>query len=381
SIRWFNFNSDDGGKQKERAVPGLTPFMEILKSFLLINGASVKADLKLSSITLDDNKEFECEVQIPSDDEGKLIDATRLIVLVAPSPPICKIEGKAEYGQNINITCKSEEGSPAPTYKWQSRDVRNALRAPWPRTTDKGGILSLYNISKETSGFYVCTSSNKIRSATCNITLTVMPRNVTISTKLIFLSSLFDCLLFIGNDGDKEVVENGGGRSIDGKGSPRDSRVSKPVERQDDYEERSERNYDRHSDYDDRSSDYNDRRSECNNRRSDYDNRRSINDDRSSDYDGHSSYYDDRCSDYDDHRSDYEDRRSDYNDRRSDYDDHRSDYDDCRSDNNDHRSDYDDHRSDYDDRRSDYDDRHSNYDDRHSKHSDRYERYDDDRRF
>uniref|UniRef100_A0A3Q2CQS6 Ig-like domain-containing protein n=1 Tax=Cyprinodon variegatus TaxID=28743 RepID=A0A3Q2CQS6_CYPVA len=143
-----------------------------------VNGASVKADLKLSSITLDDNKEFECEVQIPSDDEGKLIDATRLIVLVAPSPPICKIEGKAEYGQNINITCKSEEGSPAPTYKWQSRDVRNALRAPWPRTTDR--ILSLYNISKETSGFYVCTSSNKIRSATCNITLTVMPPSMNV---------------------------------------------------------------------------------------------------------------------------------------------------------------------------------------------------------
>ncbi|XP_015226703.1 PREDICTED: cell surface A33 antigen-like [Cyprinodon variegatus] len=312
-----------------------------------VNGASVKADLKLSSITLDDNKEFECEVQIPSDDEGKLIDATRLIVLVAPSPPICKIEGKAEYGQNINITCKSEEGSPAPTYKWQSRDVRNALRAPWPRTTDKGGILSLYNISKETSGFYVCTSSNKIRSATCNITLTVMPPSMNVGpVARIITGVVLALILFIviieycccqkkdkDNEeytmapyGDKEVVENGGGRSIDGKGSPRDSRVSKPVERQDDYEERSERNYDRHSDYDDH-------------------------------------------------------RRSDYNDRRSDYDDHRSDYDDCRSDNNDHRSDYDDHRSDYDDRRSDYDDRHSNYDDRHSKHSDRYERYDDDRRF
>lgn len=38
-----------------------------------------------------------------------------------------------------------------------------------------GGILSLFNITKETSGYYTCTSSNKIRSASCNITLTVMP--------------------------------------------------------------------------------------------------------------------------------------------------------------------------------------------------------------
>lgn len=38
--------------------------------------------------------------------------------------------------------------------------------------------MSLYNISKETSGYYICTSTNKIRSATCNITLAVMPREM-----------------------------------------------------------------------------------------------------------------------------------------------------------------------------------------------------------
>ncbi|XP_038139162.1 cell surface A33 antigen-like [Cyprinodon tularosa] len=294
-----------------------------------VNGASGKADLKLSSIILDDNKEFDCEVQIPSDDEGKSIDATRLTVLVAPSPPICKIQGKAEYGQNINITCKSEEGSPPPIYKWESRDVRNALRAPWPRTTDNGGILSLYNISKETSGFYVCTSSNKIRSATCNITLTVMPPSMNVGpiagiiagvvlALILFIVIIYCCCcrkkdkdneeytMARVNDEDKEVVENGGGRSVDGKGSPRDSRVSKPVERQDDYEERSERNYDRRSDYDDRRSDYDDRRSDYNDRRSDYDDRRS-------DYDDRRSKHSDRHERYDDDRR-YDERR--YNDRR-----------------------------------------------------------------
>ncbi|XP_035991601.1 cell surface A33 antigen [Fundulus heteroclitus] len=140
-----------------------------------VNVASGKADLKLSSITMADNKEFECRVQIPGDDEGQPADTARLTVLVAPSNPICKIEGKAEYGQNINLTCYSEEGSPPPTYKWESRDVRNMPRVPDPRTTDKGGILSLYDISKETSGYYICTSSNKISSATCNIPVAVLP--------------------------------------------------------------------------------------------------------------------------------------------------------------------------------------------------------------
>lgn len=40
------------------------------------------------------------------------------------------------------------------------------------------GVLSLFNISMETSGYYVCTSANKIRSAKCNITLSVMPRKI-----------------------------------------------------------------------------------------------------------------------------------------------------------------------------------------------------------
>lgn len=43
--------------------------------------AKGKANLKVSSITLADNKEFECRVQIPGDDEGKLADTARLVVL------------------------------------------------------------------------------------------------------------------------------------------------------------------------------------------------------------------------------------------------------------------------------------------------------------
>nr|XP_040022185.1 cell surface A33 antigen-like isoform X3 [Gasterosteus aculeatus aculeatus] len=137
-----------------------------------------KADLKLSSITLDDNKEFRCQVQIPEDKEGKLAGTTRLVVLVAPSTPVCAIKGNAEYGENVNLTCLSVEGSPAPVYTWKSLDVLNNP----PRTTDKGGIMSLYNISKETSGYYICTSTNKIRSATCNITLAVMPPSMKIGS-------------------------------------------------------------------------------------------------------------------------------------------------------------------------------------------------------
>ncbi|XP_030582110.1 cell surface A33 antigen-like [Archocentrus centrarchus] len=134
-----------------------------------------KANLKLSSLKLADNKTYECHIQIPGDSTGKPVATTRVMVLVAPSPPICKIQGAAEHGQNITLSCVSEEGSPAPTYKWDRRNLQNISVPQDPKTTDKGGILSLYDISSDTSGFYICTSANKIHSATCNLTLSVMP--------------------------------------------------------------------------------------------------------------------------------------------------------------------------------------------------------------
>ncbi|XP_073320977.1 peroxidasin homolog [Pagrus major] len=156
------------------AITDIKPLYEGRVS-LDVDVAKGRANLKLSSITLADNKVFECRVQIPGDDEGKPADTARLVVLVAPSTPICKIQGKVEYGENINLTCVSEEGLPQPTYKWESRDFRNMPHVADPRTTDKGGILSLYQISRDTSGHYICMSANKIRSATCNITLSVDP--------------------------------------------------------------------------------------------------------------------------------------------------------------------------------------------------------------
>ncbi|KAM9765770.1 cell surface A33 antigen-like [Menidia menidia] len=267
-----------------------------------------RANLKLSSITLDDNKSFECRLLIQGDDEGTPADTTRLVVLVAPSTPICKIQGTAEYGQNINLTCRSEEGSPPPTYTWKSVDTQSMPRAPYPRSVDKGGILSLFNISKESSGYYTCTSTNKIRSAQCNITLSVMPPSMNIGSTagiiggvvaalIVLIVIIYCCCCRKKKEGeeeyamgkvedeyhDKEPNTNGGGRRADEEESvrgPDDDRVRSPVERRDDYEERSERDYDRRRDYDDRRSDYDDRRSDYTDRRERYDDDRHYDDER-----------------------------------------------------------------------------------------------------
>ncbi|XP_077941068.1 cell surface A33 antigen-like [Gasterosteus aculeatus] len=307
-----------------------------------------KADLKLSSVTLDDNKEFKCQVQIPNDDEGKLADTTRLVVLVAPSTPVCAIKGNAEYGENINLTCLSAEGSPAPVYTWKSLDVLNNPRKPDSRTTDKGGIMSLYNISKETSGYYICTSTNKIRSATCNITLAVMPPSMKIGSTAGIVGGVAALLIVViigiccccycrkkklkeeeeeeyamgvreEEHGDQKPARNGVTQIDDGQEDDRvhdDSSLRRPFVSTERHEERSERDYDdRRSEYDDRRSEYDDRRSDYTDRRSDYDDRRDRPGNRN-------ERYDDRRYDDDDRRRRYDDDRKD---RRVKHDDDRHD--------------------------------------------------------
>uniref|UniRef100_A0A4W5NLS3 Ig-like domain-containing protein n=1 Tax=Hucho hucho TaxID=62062 RepID=A0A4W5NLS3_9TELE len=309
------------------------------------------ANLKLSSIGLMDNRLFECRVSIPKDEKGQLADTTQLVVLVAPSVPICKIDGRAEYFQNISLTCLSEEGSPLPTYKWQGYDVKNMPRAPAPRTTDKDGVLSLFNLTIESSGYYVCTSTNKIRSAKCNLTLSVMPPSMTMGSTagiiggvvvgvLVLLIILIYCCCCRKKDkaedyamgvpeleelhNDKPVV-NGEVRQTRSKEED-DDRPPKIVDRRDQYKERSEKDYDdrppkivdRRDQYKERSEkDYDDRPPKIVDRRDQYKERSE------KDYDDRHSDYDDRHSDYDDRRERYDDRRDQddrYSDRRDRYD-------------------------------------------------------------
>ncbi|XP_077569571.1 cell surface A33 antigen-like [Stigmatopora nigra] len=320
-----------------------------------------KANLKIRSVTLADNKNFECRVQIPGDTEGTLFGSTRLVVLVAPSTPVCAIQGKAQYGQNINLTCHSEEGSPTPRYEWTSLSTQRTPHVKDPRTTSQGGILSLFNITRETSGYYNCTSSNKIRSASCNITLAVMPPSMNVGATagiiagvvaaLIILAVVIYCCCCRKKKEDDQQYEMGPDKATDKTGP-----LSSADRRIDDDDESSVR-----APLRDR---YEERRDESPRR----------------DPDGRRSDRDDRRSDYDDRRSDYDDRRSDYDDRRSDHDNRRGDY-------ADRRKDYDDRRRDYDDRRRDYDDRHGDYS--RDKHGDRYgdenergsERYREDDRY
>ncbi|KAK2084725.1 hypothetical protein P7K49_037758 [Saguinus oedipus] len=46
-------------------------------------------------------------------------------VAAPPSKPECGIEGETVIGNNIQLTCLSQEGSPAPQYSWKRYDILN----------------------------------------------------------------------------------------------------------------------------------------------------------------------------------------------------------------------------------------------------------------
>ncbi|KAL1021770.1 hypothetical protein UPYG_G00017740 [Umbra pygmaea] len=305
------------------------------RAFLDHDITNGKANLKLNSINLQDNQVFECQVQIPKDQKGKTADTTQLVVLVAPSVPVIKVVGTSEYGQNINLTCQSAEGSPTPTYKWQSYDVQNTPRAPLPKTIENNGVLSLFNITKDFSGYYICTATNKIRSASYNMTLVVLPPSMNIASTAGIIGAVVAAILVLiiiiyccccrkkkeepeyemaaerGEVHEKEAIENSEERRT--RSMPDNDERPQKIVNHEQYQERSKIDLDHRSEYDDRRGDYDDRRS-------DYDDRRDHRDDRRDNYDR----YGDRREHYDSDRG-YDERseRGRYSDRYDEpYDDH-----------------------------------------------------------
>nr|XP_006008256.1 PREDICTED: cell surface A33 antigen [Latimeria chalumnae] len=117
---------------------------------------------------------------------------------VAPSVPICKIEGKVEYGEDIKLTCHSEEGSPKPEYKWISYSTQKTMRPLPQKSKQENGNLHLTNISLETSGYFTCESSNRIHTASCNLTLTVMPPSMNTAAIAGAIGGIAGAILLLG---------------------------------------------------------------------------------------------------------------------------------------------------------------------------------------
>ncbi|KAM6955173.1 cell surface A33 antigen-like [Lycodopsis pacificus] len=168
------------------------------RAFMEVDVDRRVSTLRLTKVNMQDNRSYQCSVRIPNDDEGTTSATTSLLVLVPPSKPICMIQGEAAYWHNITLTCMSEEGSPTPLYEWTSYSVENVRKQLPPKTTEKDGALSLFNISRDTSGFYICTSTNRIGSNSCNFTLAVTPGSMNTGSTAAIIGGVLAGLVLLG---------------------------------------------------------------------------------------------------------------------------------------------------------------------------------------
>uniref|UniRef100_A0A8D2AZQ0 Cell surface A33 antigen n=1 Tax=Sciurus vulgaris TaxID=55149 RepID=A0A8D2AZQ0_SCIVU len=163
-----------------------------------ISGSAGQSDasITIAQLTMDDNGTYECSVSLMSDLEGTSKSRVRLLVLVPPSKPDCSIEGETVIGNNIQLTCQSAEGSPAPQYSWKSYDTQNQERPLVPPVS--GQTILLKNISTDMSGYYICTSSNEVGTEACNITLAVRPASMNVALYAGIAGGVVAALIIIG---------------------------------------------------------------------------------------------------------------------------------------------------------------------------------------
>uniref|UniRef100_A0A8C0LBH7 Cell surface A33 antigen n=1 Tax=Canis lupus dingo TaxID=286419 RepID=A0A8C0LBH7_CANLU len=159
------------------------------------NAEQSDASITIDQLTMDDNGTYECSVSLMSDMMGTSQSRVRLLVLVLPSTPDCGIEGETVIGNNIQLTCQSKEGSPAPQYSWKSYDILNKERPAAPVT---GQTLSLKNISTDMSGYYICTSSNEVGMESCNITVAVRPPSMNVALYAGIAGGLAAAIIILG---------------------------------------------------------------------------------------------------------------------------------------------------------------------------------------
>ncbi|XP_026519841.1 cell surface A33 antigen isoform X1 [Notechis scutatus] len=152
------------------------------------------AGITLDQVTMQDNGTYECLVEIRNVFPSKSVDV-ELLVLVRPSDPMCKIIGKQVYGQNINLTCNSDEGSPEPKYTWQSYDIQNKSRPL--QGIAVGGMLMLKNVSINTTGYYICLSKNTVGENKCNLTVAIQPPSMNIALYAGIIGGILAAVIII----------------------------------------------------------------------------------------------------------------------------------------------------------------------------------------
>ncbi|XP_023680562.1 CXADR-like membrane protein isoform X1 [Paramormyrops kingsleyae] len=128
------------------------------------------ASLLISDLALTDSGEYFCKVK----SGGKYHwNTVTLLVLVKPSKPRCWMEGRLLQGSDVRLSCRSADGSEPIRYRWDRLldKGKNVGRLPPLALMDLKNpeIITLRNLTQDSTGMYRCTASNDVGEENCLI--------------------------------------------------------------------------------------------------------------------------------------------------------------------------------------------------------------------
>ncbi|KAL2096196.1 hypothetical protein ACEWY4_008344 [Coilia grayii] len=137
------------------------------------------ASLLISDLQLSDSGEYTCKVKTGGKYHWSQVN---LIVLVRPSKPSCWREGALKEGSDVKLSCKSTDGSDPISYKWERVLDKGKSTGKLPPLAlvdlKNPEIVTLRNLTQDSSGVYRCTASNAVGEDNCIIEVIMDPYKV-----------------------------------------------------------------------------------------------------------------------------------------------------------------------------------------------------------
>ncbi|XP_030621064.1 CXADR-like membrane protein [Chanos chanos] len=132
------------------------------------------ASLLISDLQLTDSGEYHCKVKTGGKYHWSQVN---LLVLVKPSKPRCWMEGRLLEGSDVKLSCKSSDGSEPIRYKWERvlDKGKSVGKLPPLALIDLKNpeIVTLRNLTQDSSGEYKCTAMNDVGEEHCLIEVTM----------------------------------------------------------------------------------------------------------------------------------------------------------------------------------------------------------------
>uniref|UniRef100_A0A3Q4HJW1 CXADR-like membrane protein-like n=1 Tax=Neolamprologus brichardi TaxID=32507 RepID=A0A3Q4HJW1_NEOBR len=147
------------------------------------------ASLLISDLLLSDTGEYYCKVK----SGGKYHWSQVNLIVLKPSKPRCRMDGKLQEGSDVKLSCKSSDGSDPISYKWERVLDKGKSLGKLPNLAlilKNPEIVTLRNLTMDSTGVYRCTASNDVGEENCTIEVTIKEDAEAPKAKLVKPNSL-----------------------------------------------------------------------------------------------------------------------------------------------------------------------------------------------